>query len=137
MHISTDRQFLSTVDVCVFRIKLIILDKPPVSHRSWDSIVSIISTTWTSEESWFDLWQGEDAAVSPHSHLPQVPKLAMGPTHPVDCMWVKWPGHEVDHTHHLVLRLRMSGFVPRLAICLHAVHRDSFALTYLFVRPSV
>jgi hypothetical protein len=28
-----------------------------------------------------------------------VPKLAVGPTHPVDClMGVKWPGHEVDHS---------------------------------------
>jgi len=29
-----------------------------------------------------------------------VPKLAVGPTHPVDCiMWLKWPGHEVDHSY--------------------------------------
>jgi len=43
MHISTDMQFLSTV-VSVFRIKLLILGKPPVSHGAWDSIVSIVVT---------------------------------------------------------------------------------------------
>ena len=59
-----------------------------------------------SEESWFDLWQGEDVAIS-HPHLSQVPKLAVGPTRPVDCiMWVKWSGHEVDHSSPSIAKLK-------------------------------
>jgi hypothetical protein len=83
MHISTDMQFLSTVDVCVFRIKLLILGEAPVSHRSWDSIVSIVQWQGYNLDKWgIMVWfvAGGRCCCFPHPYLPQVPKFAMGPT---------------------------------------------------------
>jgi len=110
MHNSTDRQFLSTVDVCVFRIKLLILGKPPVSHRSWDnSQHSVVARLQPGQVRNHGLicGRGKMLLFPPTPTSPQVPKLAMGPTHPVDCiMWVKWPGHEVDHSSPSVAKVK-------------------------------
>ena len=41
--------------------------------------------------------------------------------------WTYDPGHDTDHSPHLLWRLRMSGSAPICPICLHLVHRDKVA----------
>jgi len=41
--------------------------------------------------------------------------------------WTYEPGHDTDHSPHLLSRLRMSGSTPTCPTCLHPVHRGNIA----------
>jgi hypothetical protein len=90
-------------------------------HRSQDNVVNIAATPW-ADQSGLDSGKGQGIFL-----FSKMSKSALGPIQ-LPAKWVpetlslviKWPGHEVNYSSQLELRLNMSG-----AIYFYPIRRHS------------